>query len=490
MFEQFAAADEILDQSQSERIKEILQKPLAETGQKEEYHFFRRKCRLPDPLWIEDNYPVLETSTRDRENFIYDMSATAEGRKFLLHSGCIRSWFRRDWACPHTLYQWLFQIVAFETDQAVAKHAYETLTALWSNLGAEPAQYVRDEDLKGERNQNRHIDIDEFIYVLKNYGAVKSELAEDCNGIPPLTNSLLSIEDWSGQAGEQRIPLNQFMLVLRLFGYSVRNWPEAYRQVGIKYVIRLMFQISLDRVGSFIVRELQDGIESCLSVLSESNWKTEVQMLVNELCTRFNTVDLQHQLLQVMKPTYDRCIYMRRLIALTSLVQAIPPRVDPDPLNSMPSGSAPEEQPESTSTVSSNSPNTSEYETASLELSGDESFLSFADSDTESINKERDMAMLDSTMNATETSDSDIAMQQIDNTITRNVIASIGTDNILQETLDVLVNPKSIFQQRTHHDYRILLYHTNFLDACIGSDEEELFQEQVCLSHLFRKKMR
>lgn len=54
--------------------------------------------------------------------------------------------------------------------------------------------------------------------------------------------------------------------------------PEAYQQVGIGYIIRLLLQISVDRsVGNIVSRDLQDGIESCLSVLDEATWKNEVR---------------------------------------------------------------------------------------------------------------------------------------------------------------------------------------------------------------------
>lgn len=59
--------------------------------------------------------------------------------------------------------------------------------------------------------------------------------------------------------------------------------PEAYQQVGIGYIIRLLLQVSLDRsVGNIVSRDLQDGIESCLSVLDEATWKNEVRWEYND----------------------------------------------------------------------------------------------------------------------------------------------------------------------------------------------------------------
>lgn len=67
--------------------------------------------------------------------------------------------------------------------------------------------------------------MDEFIYVLKNYGAVKMEMAKEDGEIPQSSNNqLLLLEDWSDQPGQQRIPVMQLSYVLRLFGYSVRTW--------------------------------------------------------------------------------------------------------------------------------------------------------------------------------------------------------------------------------------------------------------------------
>ena len=52
--------------------------------------------------------------------------------------------------------------------------------------------------------------------------------------------------------------------------------PEAYTLGDIKYIIRILLQIRLDRVGDFIARDIENAIESTLSALNEETWKTEV----------------------------------------------------------------------------------------------------------------------------------------------------------------------------------------------------------------------
>ncbi|KAI9494442.1 hypothetical protein BDB00DRAFT_818020 [Zychaea mexicana] len=275
------------------------------------YQFFKKRCTLPDPLLIEDG---LSGANHEKENYISDLSSTYDGRKFLLSSGALLYWSRTDWSLPHSMYQWLFQIVAFESDKFVSRHAYTTLETLWTNLGSECAPYR--ENVNGKRNLNKYIDVSSFRHVLTSYGAVKSEL-EDSN----TENEVIQMsQDWSDNvAGEQHIPLEQFSSVLRLFGFSIRSWSQAYTKDDVKYVVRLLLQILLDRVGDFLAREVENCIESALSALDEETWRSELRDLAASLVNRFPHVQLQTQITKAMKPTYERCIYLKRMVALASL---------------------------------------------------------------------------------------------------------------------------------------------------------------------------
>ncbi|KAI7846986.1 hypothetical protein BDC45DRAFT_38265 [Circinella umbellata] len=273
--------------------------------------FFKKKCTLPDPLLLEDGLSGADT---EKENYIFDLSTTYEGRKFLLSSGALLHWHRKNWPCPHAVYQWLFQIVAFERDKFVSRHAYTTLKSLWTNIGAERVPYQKP--TLGRRNLSRYIDIASFRHVLTSYGAVKSEL-DDSSTEDAVTQMS---EDWSDNVtGEQHIPLEQFSSVLRLFGFSIRSWPEAYTLNDIKYIIRILLQIRLDRVGDFIARDIENAIESTISALNEETWEAELRELAANITNRFSTPLLQAQITKTMKPTYERCAYLKRMVALSSL---------------------------------------------------------------------------------------------------------------------------------------------------------------------------
>ncbi|KAJ8660272.1 hypothetical protein O0I10_004134 [Lichtheimia ornata] len=488
-----ASTAQVLDEERHERLKEVFTDSPAQYDNKTEYRFFRRRCKLPDPLWVDDNYPLLQDTTRQRENSIFEFSSSASGRKFMLSSGCLRAWYRREWP-PHHLYQWLFQVVAFEEDQLVAHHAYETLNALWKNLGPEPAAYIPSDELGSKRNTNRHVEMDEFIYVLKNYGAVKSEMAKEDGEIPRSSNNpLLFLEDWSDQPGEQRIPVIQLSYILRLFGYSVRTWPEAYQQVGIGYIIRLLLQISLDRsIGNIVRRDLQDGIESCLSVLDKATWKNELLQLAADLCSRFTSITLQCQLIHALKPTYARSVYLRRMIGLTAIMYENRHVFHPPPPPS--SSSLPTQETTMTNTSNSNTPNgtcsdnssgSSSYETAPTGLTRTDSYMSVSTMHSDTVDA---MSIAGTPIADREMEDVNEQQQQQQQQEEEEEypLPRVEPENILEQLLRVIENPASAFQQRDHDDYDELLAQIQLVDAAIGGRELEMLREQPTIKEIIR----
>ncbi|KAI7877411.1 hypothetical protein K492DRAFT_171744 [Lichtheimia hyalospora FSU 10163] len=476
-----ASTAQVLDEERHERLKEVFNDSPAQNDNTTKYRFFRRRCKLPDPLWVDDNYPLLQDTTRQRENSIFEFSSSAAGRKFMLSSGCLRAWYRRDWP-PHHLYQWLFQIVAFEEDPLVAHHAYETLNALWKNLGPEPAAYTPINELGSKRNINRYIEMDEFIYVLKNYGAVKLEMAKQDGEIPQSSNNpLLFLEDWSDQPGEQRIPVVQLSYILRLFGYSVRTWPAAYHQVGIVYIIRLLLQISVDQsIGDIVRRDLQDGIESCLSVLDKSTWKNELLQLAADLCSRFTSITHQCRLIHALKPTYARSIYLRRIIGLTATMYANRHVFLPSPSLSIQETTTTT----TTTTTNNNTPNgscsdssaASSYQTAPTGLVRTESYMSISTTHSDTVDA----------MSIAGTPNADREMEDVNSTSNEYPVPPVEPENILEQLLRVMEHPKSAFQQRDHDDYDELLAQIQLVDAAIGGRELEMLREQQTVKEIIR----
>ncbi|KAG0188069.1 rab32, member RAS oncoprotein [Apophysomyces sp. BC1034] len=196
--------------------------------------------------------------------------------------------------------------------------------------GGEPVPF--QEIISDRRNQNRNITVATFAYVLNGYGALKDELGWgklskyfdlQKSGTASETATLMSKDEDEELVQEQRIPLTQFGWVLQLFGHSIRSWPSAYTSEELKYVLRLLFQISLDRVGSLVLKEIQDAIESCLYVMEKKTWEEQVRLAASAICVQFSVLHLQLELLKALKPTYERCIYLRRMIAFVSLEKAM-----------------------------------------------------------------------------------------------------------------------------------------------------------------------
>ncbi|KAG0172281.1 rab32, member RAS oncoprotein [Apophysomyces sp. BC1015] len=324
-------ASRFLDEDQSTRLKEVLTDPKRKLGRRCEYQFFSRRCRLPNPLLIDDGLlGTIDPSVRKCEEYVYKLSQSSTGRSVLLGTGGIYHWFRRGWKCPNYVYQWIFKLVAFEQNIMTAKNAYDTIISLWSNLGGEPVPF--QEIISDRRNQNRNITVATFAYVLNGYGALKDELGWgklskyfdlQKSGTASETATLMSKDEDEELVQEQRIPLTQFGWVLQLFGHSIRSWPSAYTSEELKYVLRLLFQISLDRVGSLVLKEIQDAIESCLYVMEKKTWEEQVRLAASAICVQFSVLHLQLELLKALKPTYERCIYLRRMIAFVSLEKAM-----------------------------------------------------------------------------------------------------------------------------------------------------------------------
>ncbi|KAG0181082.1 rab32, member RAS oncoprotein [Apophysomyces sp. BC1021] len=302
-------ASRFLDEDQSTRLKEI-QKENWEGG-------------------VSISFSA-DVAGMDGSNNKWISTAASTGRSVLLGTGGIYHWFRRGWKCPNYVYQWIFKLVAFEQNIMTAKNAYDTIISLWSNLGGEPVPF--QEIISDRRNQNRNITVATFAYVLNGYGALKDELGWgklskyfdlQKSGTASETATLMSKDEDEELVQEQRIPLTQFGWVLQLFGHSIRSWPSAYTSEELKYVLRLLFQISLDRVGSLVLKEIQDAIESCLYVMEKKTWEEQVRLAASAICVQFSVLHLQLELLKALKPTYERCIYLRRMIAFVSLEKAM-----------------------------------------------------------------------------------------------------------------------------------------------------------------------
>ncbi|KAI8366816.1 uncharacterized protein BYT42DRAFT_587956 [Radiomyces spectabilis] len=318
-----SVASNFLDEEQSSKLKEVLTKSTEKRKKERRYQFFKHRTKLPCPRLSKDMCQAVSPCSQGKVDFVLSLADSAEGRRFLLSNGTLRYWYRRGWTCPHYIYQWLMEIVALERDAMTAKHAYDTLLSLWSNLGRQCSPLQKGTKIK-LKDGNQHITLSTFVYILASYGAIPLELSSNEGMVTDVHIDVNSICETVVQATvdvtvEERIPLTQFAWVLQLMGISVKSWHFLYDGMSIKYLLQLLFQISLDRVAPYLMREIETAVACCLSILSEAKWQQKIRKYALDTRLRFPSLEHQVQLFRTMKPTCERTLYFQRILALTSL---------------------------------------------------------------------------------------------------------------------------------------------------------------------------
>ncbi|KAG2237114.1 hypothetical protein INT48_004616 [Thamnidium elegans] len=251
-----------------------------------------------------------------KEIHMSELSATSNGRSFLLSTGCIKDWHRSGWVCPNYIYQWLFEVVALESNKMTAKNALSTLFALWALPGTKI-----DTKLPHIYKQ-RYIQLDTFKSILLAYDAIPSQLVEGV--LCPKTHQRKEQQEQSFNLKTSRhIPLSQFGWMIKAFSFSVRLWSKAYTSYEIRHIIRLLLQISIDKTGFLAVQDIQTAIDNCLSAIRESTWETEIKMITNDVCDIVSSTKRQVHLLDSVKTNYERSRYLRRMIGVTCLERCL-----------------------------------------------------------------------------------------------------------------------------------------------------------------------
>ncbi|RCH88252.1 hypothetical protein CU098_001012, partial [Rhizopus stolonifer] len=266
----------------------------------------------------------------EKEIHLSELSATSEGRAFLLASGCMKDWHNSAWKCPSYIYQWLFEVVALEPDKIAARNALSTLLTLWSLPGEKIQSSIP------EIFQRRYIKLDTFKSILSAYHALSSELVDNAYH----TTTLKSYESYmEGVLDEghcsRHIPLSQLGLMLKAFGLSMRLWRHAYMPWEIRYTVRLLLQLSLDKAGHLVIQEIQTSIDNCLSALKDDSWEIDVKNIANDICDMVMTTKQQVHLLDAVKTIYERSRHLRRMIGVTCLERCLEKEV-PGSLDNIP----------------------------------------------------------------------------------------------------------------------------------------------------------
>ncbi|KAI9255463.1 hypothetical protein BY458DRAFT_316530 [Sporodiniella umbellata] len=302
-----------------------LEQAFQETKQEKEVHrsetgwkrpFFKSGTKhIRQPCLISK-----ESTPGEKEIHLSELSATSEGRAFLLASGCMKDWHNSAWKCPHYIYQWLFEVVALEPDKTTARNALSTLLALW----ALPGERAQAESL--EVYQKRYIQLDTFKSVLSAYHAFSSELVDSIHRAPSVgaqSSCIEEVVDEGGHHQSRHIPLSQLGLMVKAFGFSVRLWKNAYKPWEIRYTIRLLLQLSLDKAGRLILQEIQTSIDNCLSALKDTSWEIDIKNIANDICDLLVSTKQQVHLLDTVKTIYKRSRQLRRVIGVTCLERCL-----------------------------------------------------------------------------------------------------------------------------------------------------------------------
>ncbi|KAG0779226.1 hypothetical protein G6F16_010955 [Rhizopus arrhizus] len=257
-----------------------------------------------------------ESTCGQKEIHLSELSSTSEGRSFLFASGCMKDWYNSAWKCSHYIYQWLFEVVALEPDKTTARNALSTLLVLWS-LPGDRIQSDYPEIFK-----QRYIKLETFKSVLSAYHALPTELIENIHAdIPSYNHNMDEIMNSCHQS--RHIPLSQLGLMIKAFGFSIRLWRNAYMPWEIRYTIRILLQLSLDKTGHLTIQEIQTSIDNCLSALKETNWEIDVKNIANDICDIVTSTKQQVHLLDAIKTIYDRSHHLRRVIGITCLERCL-----------------------------------------------------------------------------------------------------------------------------------------------------------------------
>ncbi|CAO3702734.1 unnamed protein product [Rhizopus stolonifer] len=140
------------------------------------------------------------------------------------------------------------------------------------------------------------------------------------------------VSDYSHQS--RHIPLSQLGLIIKAFGVSVRLWKNSYMPWEIRYTIRILLQLSLDKAGHLVIQEIQTSMDNCLSALKETSWEIDVKNIANDICDMVTSTKQQVHLLDAIK-TIDENRHLRRVIAVTCLerclVREVPGSIDSIP---------------------------------------------------------------------------------------------------------------------------------------------------------------
>lgn len=200
-----------------------------------------------------------------------------------------------------------------EINAITAKNALSTLFEFWS--------------VKDDMMFEKYIELKTFKSVLLAYDTIPSQLVVNAFSS---TSFMSTTEDDQPQlivtgddVQRKNIPLSQLGWMIKAFSFSIRLFTKAYTTAEIRYTIRVLLQISIDKTGYLVTQDIQTAIDNCLSALTDSTWETEVKTIANDICDMLASSKRQMHVLDACKTMNERSRYFRRMIGLTGLERSL-----------------------------------------------------------------------------------------------------------------------------------------------------------------------
>ncbi|KAI8344568.1 hypothetical protein BC941DRAFT_12786 [Chlamydoabsidia padenii] len=311
-----ALATGFLEQDQTEQLEQALNSTDHTQENATYYRFFSKRCKLQKPILQDEALTITDSLAKSRYKYVVKCSKNPSKQKYLLSSGLLPIWYQLGWNCPHSILEWLIQIVAFDKDSLTAKQAMTIIFSLWSNLFNEALPL--NPSTPNNTNVNRNMSIETFTHILNSYGALE---------LPTILTSANEFDVYISQQNDSvdtlvdKIPLVQFQWVLQLLTRSLVLWPHAYTLPQLVYLAKVLLYLGADCIGVLLLKYLQDAVSACLNAMSD--WKPCVQQVAFSVCQRLSLVELQVRLARVTKSTCPRSTYLRRVIATIGLEIAL-----------------------------------------------------------------------------------------------------------------------------------------------------------------------
>ncbi|ORX44274.1 hypothetical protein DM01DRAFT_1340460 [Hesseltinella vesiculosa] len=297
-------ASRYLELEQSDGLDQILTDDDQATDKPLVYRLFSNPANIPEPalLNVNSDRPVDIAKLYQIQKNAQDTTS----RKLFMQSDILFFWYEQGWDSPFTVYQWLFEIVAFETDVMVAQQAYDTLLRLWTPLPSEKLPY----DPKSKHNG--HLLITTIKRVFEAFGADWPSLARPSQG------------QNDDRPNTPPVSIHGLGWLVKLIGKSVQLWPQAYHQDDVSYMMYLLLGLAVDPIGILLTREIQAAIDACLNALPTDDWMPWTYSTIDHLGrTLAWRLDILLPMIKTVSPMRSRSLYMRRVFALVTLMRSL-----------------------------------------------------------------------------------------------------------------------------------------------------------------------